>query len=181
MTCLHEAVGDRRAVLLTLGAAAMAAALPVRAESFPSRPVRVIPFGTRGGPIDTIARIYGEKLHQRSSQPIVVEPKPGASGIIAADAVAKAPADGYTVMFTLPLTHINNAILQAKLPYDPVRDFAPLPMLGTGGPVLVARANAPYNNLKEFVAFAKKQPKGITYGTWGNGSASCCSARAAPT
>ena len=161
----------RRSVLLALGAGLVAGALPARAQSFPSRPVRIIPFGTAGGPIDTVARIYGEKLQQRWAQPIVIEPKPGASGIIAADAVAKAPADGYTVMMTLPLSHINNAILQPRLPYDPVRDFAPLSMLGTGGPMLVARANAPYNNLREFVEFAQKQPKGLSYGTWGNGSA----------
>jgi tripartite-type tricarboxylate transporter receptor subunit TctC len=172
MTLFHEAGRvRRRSALLALGGLAVATTLPARADTFPSRPVRIIPFGTGGCPIDTIARIYGEKLQQRWSQPMVVEPKPGASGIIAADAVAKAAPDGYTVMVTLPLTHINNAILQSKLPYDPVRDFAPLSMIGTGGPMLVARADAPYNNLQEFIAYAKKQPKGLTYGTWGTGSA----------
>jgi tripartite-type tricarboxylate transporter receptor subunit TctC len=171
MSTPHAVHLGRRTALFTLGALALSAAGAARAETFPSHPVRIIPFGTPGGPIDTIARIYGEKLQQRWSQAIVVEPRPGASGIIAADAVAKAPADGYTVMITLPLTHINNAILQPRLPYDPVRDFAPLSMIGTGGPVLVARANAPYANLKEFVAFAKQQAKGISYGTWGTGSA----------
>ena len=172
MTCSHDAgLVGRRSALMALGAAALGAALPARADTFPSRPVRIIPFGTGGGPIDTIARIYGDKLHERWSQAMVIDPKPGASGIIAADAVAKAAPDGHTVMVTLPLTHINNAILQPKLPYDPVKDFTPLSMIGTGGPMLVARADAPYSNLQEFVAFAKKQPKGLTYGTWGNGSA----------
>ncbi len=97
-------------------------------------------------------------------------PQAGASGILAADAVAKSAPDGHTVMFTLPLTHVNNAILQPKLPYDPVKDFTPLSMLATGGPMLVARANAPYNDLREFIAYAKAQPGGLTYGTWGNGS-----------
>jgi len=141
------------------------------AQQFPaSRPVRIIPFGTGGGPIDTLARAYGDKLSARWGQPVVVEPRPGASGILAADAVAKAAPDGHTVLMTLPLTHVNNAILQPKLPYEPVKDFTPLSMVATGGPMLVARANAPYNNLKEFVEFAKKQPKGLSYGTWGTGS-----------
>ncbi len=73
------------------------------------------------------------------------------------------------VLFTLPLTHVNVPILQPKVPYDPVKDFAPLSMLATGGPMLVTRANAPFNNLKEFVDYAKKQ-KVMNYGTWGNGS-----------
>ena len=153
-------------------AMASLAAMPVLAQNppFPSRPIRIVPFGTAGGPIDSLARAYGDKLLARWGQPIVVDAKPGASGIIAADFVAKAAPDGHTVMMTLPLTHVNNAILQPKLPYDPVRDFQPLAMLATGGPMLVARANAPYNDLKEFVEYAKKQPKGLSYGTWGNGS-----------
>ncbi len=138
--------------------------------AFPNRVIRIVPFGTGGGPIDVIARVYAEKLQQRWGQAVIVDAKPGASGIIAADFVAKAAPDGHTVMFTLPLTHVNAAILQPKLPYDPVKDFTPLSMLATGGPMVVARANAPYNNLKEFVEFAKKQAKPLNYGTWGSGS-----------
>ena len=137
---------------------------------FPNRVIRIVPFGTAGGPIDGLARVYGEKLQQRWGQSVIVDAKPGASGVIAADFVAKAAPDGHTVMFTLPLTHVNVPILQAKLPYDPVKDFAPLSMLATGGPMIVARANAPYNNLKEFIEFAKKAPKPLNYGTWGTGS-----------
>ena len=162
----------RRRLLQALAAAPLALAAPLlRAQTFPTRPVRIIPFGTGGGPIDSIARIYGEKLHALWSQSVVVEPKPGASGILAADAVARAAPDGYTVLMTMPITHINNAILQPKLPYDPVKDFTPLSIIGTGGPMLVARADAPYHSLQEFIAYAQKQPKGLTYGTWGNGSA----------
>ena len=139
------------------------------AQAFPSRPIRIVPFGTAGGPIDGIARIYGEKLQQRWGQTIIVDAKPGASGIIAADFVAKAPPDGYTVFLTLPLTHVNAAILNPRLPYDPVRDFEPLSQLAAGSPMLVARADAPYANLTEFVAYAKTRPN-LSYGTWGNGS-----------
>jgi len=163
----------RRTLLAGLAASALASqavvAFAQQKGAIPERSIRIIPFGTGGGPIDVIARTYAEKLHQRWGQPVVVEAKPGASGIIAADAVAKATPDGTTVMFTLPLTHINNAILQSKLPYDPVKDFEPISQLATGGPALVVRADAPFANLKDLVAFAKTRPS-LTYGTWGNGS-----------
>ncbi|WP_418125654.1 Bug family tripartite tricarboxylate transporter substrate binding protein [Variovorax sp. 160MFSha2.1] len=161
----------RRRALGTLGAGLAALALPAFAQTphFPNRVVRIIPFGSGGGPMDTIARVYAEKLKARWNQPVIVEAKPGASGTIAADTVAKATPDGYTVLLTLPLTHINNAVLQPKLPYDPVKDFEPLSQLATGGPMLIARASAPFSNVREFVAYAKAHP-GISYGTWGNGS-----------
>lgn len=167
----------RRRVLGGAGCALLAAAAgglarPAFAQqqaAFPSKLIRIVPFGTAGGPIDTIARVYAEKLQQRWGQTVVVEAKPGASGILAADAVAKAAPDGHTILITLPLTHINNAILLPKLPYDPVKDFEPLSQLATGGPMLVVRADAPYATLKEFIAYAKQHP-GLTYGTWGNGS-----------
>jgi tripartite-type tricarboxylate transporter receptor subunit TctC len=154
------------------GMAALASS-PLMAQTpppFPSRAIRIVPFGTAGGPIDTLARAYADKLQARWGQPVIVDAKPGASGMIAADFVAKSAPDGHTVLFTLPLTHVNVPILQAKVPYDPVKDFTPLSMLATGGPMLVARANAPFNNIREFVEFAKKSPKPLNYGTWGNGS-----------
>ncbi len=163
----------RRIVFGAAAAAISAAPLALRAQtsapSFPARVIRIVPFGTAGGPIDTIARVYADRLQARWNQPVIIDAKPGASGIIAADFVAKAAPDGHTVFFTLPLTHVNVPILQ-KTPYDPFKDFTPLSMLATGGPMLVARANAPYNNLKEFVAVARRQ-KSMSYGTWGNGSA----------
>ena len=139
--------------------------------AFPSRLIKIVPFGAAGGLIDSIARVYAGKLHARWGQAVIVEAKPGASGILAADAdaVAKAPPDGHTVMFTLPLTHINNAILQPKLPYDPLKDFEPLSQLATGGPMLETRADAPYANLREFVAYARAH-SGLSYGNWGKGS-----------
>ena len=161
---------NRRDWLAAAGATLSAASLPAWAQAgFPNRPVRIVPFGTAGGPIDTLARVYADKLSARWGQPVVVDAKPGASGIIAADFVAKAAPDGHTVLFTLPLTHVNNAILQPRLPYDPVKDFQPLSMVATGGPMIVARANAPYSNLTEFVEYAKKKGR-MTFGTWGNGS-----------
>ncbi|MDP9908098.1 tripartite-type tricarboxylate transporter receptor subunit TctC [Variovorax boronicumulans] len=162
----------RRHALGVLGAGfAALAAGPAFAQPapFPNRVVRIVPFGSPGGPMDAIARVYAEKLKARWNQPVIVEARPGASGTIAADAVAKAAPDGYTVLLTLPLTHINNVVLQPKLPYDPVKDFEPLSQLATGGPMLVARASAPFSTVREFVAYAKAHP-GVSYGTWGNGS-----------
>ncbi len=173
MTLSRRCFSNRLAAWLALPAAlpllAQTAASTVTAP-FPNRVIRIVPFGTAGGPIDVIARVYAEKLQQRWGQSVIVDAKPGASGIIAADFVARAAPDGHTVMFTLPLTHVNVPILQSKVPYDPVKDFAPLSMLATGGPMIVARANAPYNNIKEFIEFAKKATKPLNYGTWGTGS-----------
>jgi tripartite-type tricarboxylate transporter receptor subunit TctC len=141
------------------------------AQTFPGKPVRIIPFGTAGGPVDTVARLYAEKLRERWKQAVVVEAKPGASGTLAADLVAKAPPDGTTFLITLSLTHINNAVLQKDIPYEPFRDFAPLSQLAVGyGPALMARADAPFSNLREMVAYAKQKPGGLSYGTWGSGS-----------
>lgn len=160
---------SRRTLLATFSAVTVPSLWAQGAASFPNHLIKIVPFGTAGGPIDTLARIYGDKLQQRWGQPIVVESRPGASGIIAADYVAKAAPDGYTVMMTLPLTHVNNAILQPKLPYDPIKSFTPLSMLAVGGPMVVVRANAPLNTLKDLVEFAKKKGS-LSYGTWGNGS-----------
>jgi len=156
----------RAFLLLFLVGAALA-----QAQTFPGKPVRIVPFGTAGGPVDTIARLYGEKLRERWKQPVIVEPRPGASGTIAADFVAKSPPDGATFLITLSLTHINNAVLQKSIPYDPFRDFEPISLLALGyGPALVARADAPFGNMRELVAYAKGRTRGLSYGTWGNGS-----------
>ena len=146
-------------------------ATAAQAQGFPGKPVRIVPFGTAGGPVDTLARLYAEKLRERWKQPVIVEAKPGASGTLAADFVAKAPPDGTTFLVTLSLTHINNAILQKTIPYDPFRDFAPLSQLAVGyGPALIAPAAAPFNDVRELVAYARQKPAGLTYGTWGTGS-----------
>jgi tripartite-type tricarboxylate transporter receptor subunit TctC len=159
---------QRRSMIAALAGLA-AAPLQAQQAPFPNRMIRIVPFGTAGGPIDTLARAYAEKLQARWGQTVIVEAKPGASGIVAADFVAKSPPDGTTVMFTLPLTHINVPILQ-KVPYDPVRDFTPLSMLATGGPMIVVRADATFSDVKGLIEYAKKQDRPLNYGTWGNGS-----------
>ena len=133
------------------------------AQAFPGKPVRIVPFGTAGGPVDIIARLYAERLRARWSQPVIVEAKPGASGTLAADLVAKAPPDGTTFLITLSLTHINNVVVQKNIPYDPFRDFEPLSQLAVGyGPALIAPAGAPFSDLRELIAYAKRKPAGLT-------------------
>lgn len=158
-----------------VGAAAVASLLcgagNAAAQAFPAKPVRIVPFGTAGGPVDVMARLYAEKLRGRWNQPVIVEAKPGASGTLAADLVARAPADGTTFLITLSLTHINNVVLQKNIPYDPFRDFEPLSLLALGyGPALIAPAGAPFNDMRELVAYAKRKQGGVAYGTWGTGS-----------
>ena len=165
------AIDRRRALWHLSGPLLVVMVADARADdSYPNKPIRVVPFGTAGGPIDAIARSYGEALKQRWNQPVIVDAKPGASGIVATDFVAKAPPDGYTLMLTLSLTHTTVPLLQQKVPYDPVRDFQPLTKIATGGPMFVVPAHAPPNNLTELVAWAKGKGR-VTYGTWGNGSA----------
>ena len=168
----------RRRVAAALGAAlALTAALcaaPAQAAepaaAYPSKIIRIIPYGPGGAPVDVLARLYAEELRKQWGQNVIVDPKPGASGILAADAVAKAAPDGYTIMITLQTTHINNVMLHRKLPYDPVKDFTPLSELAIGeGVMLAAPASAPYSNVKELVAYSKTHPS-LTYATWGLGS-----------
>lgn len=160
---LHAAAAG---VLLLQGFAARAQG----AANFPDKPIRVVPFGTAGGPIDIIARLYGEQITKRWGQQVIVDAKPGASGIVAADYVARAAPDGYTLMLTLSLTHTTVPLLQKKVPYDAARDFSPLTQIATGGPMFVVPASNPANDLKQFTAWAKSKAH-VTYGTWGNGSA----------
>ena len=164
--------GYGRGVLVRLIAATvlvLVATSVIAQDAWPSRPVRLFVFGAAGGPLDTIARAYGEKLRPKWGQPLLVDSKPGASGVIVADYVARQPADGYTILLTLPISHVNAPILNDKLPYDPVRDFEFVTQLGTGGPVFIAPAAAPYATLQEFIAWAKTRPR-VTYGSWGIGS-----------
>ncbi len=140
------------------------------AQEYPSKPVKLVVWTAPGGSIDTLSRLMGEKLSLRWKQPVVVENKPGASGILASEYVAKAPADGHTLLVTINTTHINIPVLRSNLPYDPVRDFEPVSQLAIGSVTLIAPAAYPADNLQEFVALAKKKGGLVNYGSWGVGS-----------
>lgn len=157
-------------MLGTVFAVALAAAAAQAQPAFPSKPVRfVVPFPP-GGQSDTVARMVGEKLAARWSQPVVVENRPGAASTIGADLVAKAPADGHTMLFAAA-PFVITQYAYPRLPYDSRRDFAPVSLLVTNPLVLASNpAKVPGRTLAEFVEHAKKNPGTLAYGTPGNGS-----------
>jgi tripartite-type tricarboxylate transporter receptor subunit TctC len=159
----------RRALALVL-LAATAFAAPALAQTYPSKPVTfIVPFAA-GSATDQLARALGQYITEQTKQPVVVENKAGASGMIAAQAAAKAPADGYTVLITTNTTHAANEHLYKKLPYDPVKDFTPITGLGKGGQVLVVRADSPYKSVNDLLAAARKSPGKITFGSGSSSS-----------
>jgi tripartite-type tricarboxylate transporter receptor subunit TctC len=145
-------------------------ALAQSSEVWPSRPIRLVSPFNPGGAIDVLNRLIADKLSARLGQQVYVEAIPGANTIKGADVVAKAAGDGYTFMITTMSTHVNNTVLFKKLPFDPIKDFTPITQVSLGSVLLVAPANAPYSDLKGFIAWAKQQNRPISYGTWGIGS-----------
>src|SRR5256885_548004 len=155
----------RRHVLALAACALAAAAAPALAQDYPSKPITfVVPFAA-GSATDQLARALGQAVTTATKQAVVVENKGGASGMIAAQQVARSAADGYTVLITTNTTHAANQHLYKKLPYDAVKDFAPVAGLGKGGQVLVVRADAPYRNVGDLLAAAKKQPGKLSFGS----------------
>ena len=156
--------------LLTLIACGLVA-LPGAAQSqaYPSKPVRVI-VSTVPGPLDTFARIIVDKVSTSLKQPFVVENKAGAGGNIAAEMVAKSPADGYTLLFSIDTTFTVNPAIYKTLPFDPARDFATISVPVTYGQLLAVHPSVPANSVAELVALAKQ--KNLTYASGGNGTPS---------
>jgi tripartite-type tricarboxylate transporter receptor subunit TctC len=155
----------------TLAAACLATliAAPAAAQEFPSRTVRLVVGFPPGGLADILARVLGDKLPAVWNQPVVVENRPGASGTIAADVVAKANPDGHTLLVILT-NHVVIAAVRPKLPFDPLNDFAPVSLVGSSPLLLMANPKLPANTLPELIALAKAKPGTITYSTPGDGS-----------
>ena len=166
MTCLNR----RAAVLALIAAAAVAAPAAWAQGAYPEKPISfVVPFAA-GSATDQLARALGTSVTQQTKQPVVVDDKAGASGMIAAQQVAKAAPDGYTVLITTNTTHAANEHLYKKLPYDPVKDFAPVTGLGKGGQVLVVRADMPYKTVADLVAKARKEPGKLSFASGSSSS-----------
>jgi len=154
--------------VLALVALAMSAA--VHAQSFPTKPITfVVPFAA-GSATDQLARALGQAVSAETKQSVVVDNKPGASGFIGAQAVAKAAPDGYTVFITTNTTHAANEHLYKKLPYDPIKDFAPVTGLAKGAQIMVVNPNLPYKTVADFIAAAKKEPGKISFGSGSSSS-----------
>ncbi|BEP43192.1 Bug family tripartite tricarboxylate transporter substrate binding protein [Variovorax sp. V15] len=156
--------------LAALTAAMVVASLPGHAQTFPEKPITfVVPFAA-GTATDQIARALGTQITAETKQAVVIDNKAGASGFIASQSVAKAPADGYTVLITTNTTHAANEHLFKKLPYDPVKDFAPVAALGKGGQIMVVNPSFPAKSVAEFIALAKKEPGKYSFGSGSSSS-----------
>jgi len=151
----------------------VATALPMSAEaqSWPQKPIRlVVPFPA-GGPADVAARMLAQKMNEDWGQPVIVDNRPGAGGNIGADFVAKSPPDGYTIVMGAVSTHAINVTLYSKLPYDPIKDFAPITLITSVPNVLVVHPSVPARNVKELIALAKARPGALNFASGSTGSA----------
>ena len=139
------------------------------AQDFPAKPLRLVIGYAAGGPTDVIGRLIAQDMAATLGQPVVVENKTGANGLIGTLEVKKAPADGYTVLVTT-LSHNVNAILMAdKKPYDPLKDFTPISLLAFLPMVMVTAADSPFNSVQDVINAARARPEAISYGSAGNG------------
>ena len=160
---------DRRRILATLAAAALAGPWAAQAQGYPEHPIRfVVPYPPGGG-TDVIARIVQGKLQMALGQNIVIDNKGGAGGSVGTDIVAKAPPDGYTVLFTLN-SHTVNPAIYARLPFDTLKDFEPVGTVASLPQILVANPQFPANNVAELIALAKAKPGTLAYASVGVGS-----------
>ncbi|VTU19481.1 Bug family tripartite tricarboxylate transporter substrate binding protein [Variovorax sp. RA8] len=164
--------------LLLQGALAAGAALALPAVAQPAwpiagKPIRIIVPFPAGSGSDTTARVIAKLMgDELGGHPVIVDNKPGAGTFIGAQEVARAPADGHTLLYTIVITHTQNPHLYAKLPYDPVRDFTPLAQMVKSATVLIANPAAPVNNVQELVAYARANPGKLNYASYSAGSTS---------
>lgn len=154
---------------LALCALCVPVAQAATAENYPARPIRIVVPTGAGGITDILARIVGQRLGEGLGQPVIVDNRPGASGIVGSDIVAKSTPDGYTLLMVYP-SHPVNPSLHARMPYDTVKDFAPITMASAVTLVLIVNAALPARNLQELIAMAKEQPGRLNYGSVGSGS-----------
>lgn len=158
---------NRRCFALTAVAALCAPA--VHAQAWPARPVRIVVPYPPGGFTDITARLIAQKLQERLGQAFVIDNKPGANGILGADAVAKAAADGHTFGFVIA-AHAANTTLYPKLPYDPGKDLKAVSLVGLSPLIAAVGNNSPFKTLPELLSFARRNPGKISYGSSGSGS-----------
>ena len=161
---------NRRDILQILGASAGLAPLTGWPQNYPSRPIKVIIPFPPGGPTDILGRIVAQKLGERLGQNVVIDNKPGASGMIGADMVAKSPPDGYTLLVNASL-HVINPSLYEKSRYDAIADFTPLSNLADVPLVLVVNAKTPVQNVKELIAWIKSSKTPVNFASSGNAAA----------
>ena len=139
------------------------------ADTYPSRPIRVIVPTGAGGVTDVLGRIVAHKLGESLGQQVVIDNRPGASGMVGSQIVASAAPDGYTLLMVFP-THVVNPYLFSKMPYDTVKAFAPVTIVSTVSLLLAVNGDLPVKSTPELIAYAKAKPGQLNYGTVGSGS-----------
>ncbi|HEY4068668.1 MAG TPA: tripartite tricarboxylate transporter substrate binding protein [Burkholderiaceae bacterium] len=163
--------GRARRAAVALGLALLAgAALPAAAETFPDKPVRIIVPFPPGGGVDVLIRAVAAELSARWGQPVVIDNRAGAGGLIGAQAVAKAAPDGYTLLATINQTITSNRFLYKNLPYDPDKGFAPVSLMVGSDQFLIANPSVPATDLRALVALARTRATPFAYGSFGSGS-----------
>lgn len=163
----RKALGAAALLALTAG---MIEAPEVAAQAYPAKGVRIVVGFAAGGPTDVVARLVGQKLSERMGQTFVVDNRPGAGGVLATDQVAKAPADGYTLLMgTIGGLTVSQHLL-AKIPYDTLRDLAPITQAVSNTNIMVLHPSIPTKSVKEFIALARSRPDALTYASSGNGT-----------
>ncbi|GKS99243.1 tripartite tricarboxylate transporter substrate binding protein [Acidovorax sp. SUPP3434] len=161
----------RRTLLAAALVVAATAAVPTAfAQAFPNKPITIIVPFAAGGTTDILARVIGQGLSAELGQSVVVDNRAGAGGNIGGQMAARAPADGYTLFMGTVGTHAINAALYKKMPFDPVKDFAPLTRVANVPNLLVANPNQPYKTVQELIAYAKANPGKVNFGSSGSGS-----------
>jgi len=161
----------RRNLLLAVSAAALFATGAVHAqEPYPNKPIKLVVGYAPGGSADITARLISDKLRAELGQPVVVENKAGAGGNIGAEAVVRAAPDGYTLLLAAAAQIVVNPSLYKNMPFDPLKDLAPITQLQTDHNLMVVGMQVPAKDLKEFIAYAKANPKGVTFASPGGGT-----------
>jgi tripartite-type tricarboxylate transporter receptor subunit TctC len=160
---------NRRTALAAAAALALASPL-AQAQAWPSKPIRILVGVTTGGTTDTLARFLGQEMAKELGQPVIVENRVGAGGNIAAEAAARAPADGHTLLFVNTSHSVNMGLYGPRVPYDAVKDFTPVTQVSTGPAVLVAAKDFPGKDARDVIALAKAQPGKLDFAVGGLGT-----------
>ncbi|MDB5799000.1 MAG: hypothetical protein JWP36_2902 [Paucimonas sp.] len=164
----------RRNALALIGGGLLSTIAPTlraQQQDFPNRPIKIIAPYPPGGTTDLFARIIGEYLQKSWGQPVVIENRPGSSGMIGAGMVARSPGDGYTLLIGSQALYSVNPTLYDKVPYDPVKDFTPISLIARLPSFFVVPASLPVSNLREFMKYTKDNPGKVAYGSAGSGTA----------
>lgn len=173
----HTTIGTRRSVLRTMAATLAMGTLTLAglagnamAQAFPNKPITIIVPFPAGGTTDILARIVGQNMSEQFGQTVVIDNRAGAGGNIGSQAVARAPADGYTLLMGTVGTHSINPHLYANMPFDPIKDFAPLSRVAMVPNLLVINPTRPYRSVKELIEYAKANPGKVNFASSGNGT-----------